>query len=116
MHWLPGNDVPKFVVAVMDERDRTHAIGKEFGDAFRFSFQAIAAFHGEEGAWFARGLNGLSMFGFPLGFWVAAQGALLAFLLIIVVYVVCMERLEARYQREVQASADTPPEGGPVPQ
>jgi putative solute:sodium symporter small subunit len=68
------------------------------------------------GAWFARGLNGLSMFGFPLGFWVAAQGALLAFLLIIVVYVVCMERLEARYQREMQASTDTPPEGGPVPQ
>ena len=68
------------------------------------------------GAWFALGLNSVTLLGFPLGFWVAAQGALLAFLLIIVVYVVCMERLEARYQREMQASTDTPPEGGPVPQ
>ena len=67
------------------------------------------------GAWFARGLNSTTLFGFPLGFWVAAQGALLAFLLIIVVYVVCMDRLEARYQRDVQAGTETPPEGGQAP-
>lgn len=66
------------------------------------------------GAWFARGLNGVTLFGFPLGFWVAAQGALLAFLVIVVLYVVCMDRLEARYQRDLQDSATTPPASGPV--
>ena len=68
------------------------------------------------GAWFARGLNSVTMLGFPLGFWVAAQGALLAFLIIVVVYTVCMDRLEARYQAERAALADAAPAAGPVPQ
>jgi putative solute:sodium symporter small subunit len=66
-------------------------------------------------AWFARGLNGVTLFGFPMGFWVAAQGALLAFLLIVAVYVVCMDRLEADYLRDVQAASATAAPGGPVP-
>ena len=45
--------------------------------------------------WFARDLNALQAFGFPLGYWLAAEGSLLAYLLIIVVYVVAMDRLEA---------------------
>ncbi len=68
------------------------------------------------GAWFARGLNGVTLFGFPLGFWVAAQGALLAFLLIIVVYVVCMDHLESRYQSEQTADEASSPDGREVPQ
>lgn len=47
--------------------------------------------------WFARELSALSAFGFPLGYWLAAQGSLGLYLGIIVVYVVAMERLEARY-------------------
>ena len=47
--------------------------------------------------WFARDLQGWRGFGFPIGYWLAAQGALLAYLLIIVVYVVVMDRLEDRY-------------------
>ena len=58
--------------------------------------------------WFARDLNALKVFGFPLGFWLAAQGALLAFLVIIVIYVVRMESLEARYQEEEEAEALPP--------
>ena len=46
------------------------------------------------GPWFARELNGLSVFGFPLSFWVASQGALLLYVGIIVVYALLMERLE----------------------
>jgi len=57
------------------------------------------------GPWFARDLNAWQWFGFPLGFWVAGQGALLAYLLIIVVYIVRMERIEVRYQREIEARA-----------
>jgi putative solute:sodium symporter small subunit len=46
--------------------------------------------------WFARDLNSVHAFGFPLGYWLAAEGSLLVYLLIIVVYVVAMDRLEAR--------------------
>jgi putative solute:sodium symporter small subunit len=45
--------------------------------------------------WWARELNALTWFGFPLGFWLVAQGALLVYLGIIVVYVLAMDRLEA---------------------
>jgi putative solute:sodium symporter small subunit len=46
--------------------------------------------------WFARDLNAVQVFGFPLGYWLAAEGSLLVYLMIIVVYVVAMDRLEAR--------------------
>jgi putative solute:sodium symporter small subunit len=63
------------------------------------------------GPWFARDLNAWQVVGFPLGFWVAGQGALVIYLLIIVAYTVRMEQLEARYRRECDApardSADT---------
>jgi putative solute:sodium symporter small subunit len=47
--------------------------------------------------WFARDLDAVRGFGFPLGYWLAAQGLLLCFLALIVVYVWAMDRLEARY-------------------
>jgi putative solute:sodium symporter small subunit len=56
--------------------------------------------------WFARDLDGLRGFGFPVGYWLAAEGALLLFLLIIVVYAVSMDRLERRYHDEVGAASD----------
>jgi putative solute:sodium symporter small subunit len=61
--------------------------------------------------WFARDLNGLRAFGFPVGFWLAAEGALLLYLLLIVIYVVAMDRLEARYRDELDASG---PGAGPT--
>ena len=48
------------------------------------------------GPWFARDLAALSVFGFPLSFWVASQGALLLYVAIIVAYALLMERLERR--------------------
>lgn len=45
--------------------------------------------------WFARELDAFSVFGFPLGYWLSAEGALLLYLLIIVAYVFAMDRLEA---------------------
>ncbi len=67
------------------------------------------------GPWFARDLNRWQVFGFPLGFWVAGQGALLVFLLIIVICIVRMEGLEARFRRE-EASRSRAVEdaGGPA--
>ncbi len=42
----------------------------------------------------ARSLNEINFFGWPLGFWVAAQGALLVFLAIVAFYAWAMTRLE----------------------
>ena len=48
-------------------------------------------------SYFARELDRLNFFGFPFGFYMAAQGALLIYLLIVGVYALCMERIEAHY-------------------
>jgi putative solute:sodium symporter small subunit len=48
--------------------------------------------------WLARDLDGLRGFDFPLGYWLVAEGALVAFLLIVVAYAWGMERLEAGWQ------------------
>ena len=45
-------------------------------------------------AWFARELA-FEFFGWPFSFWVAAQGALFVYLLIVVVYNRKMDRLDA---------------------
>jgi len=48
-------------------------------------------------AWFARELNEFSLFGFPLGFYMAAQGTLLIYLLLIWYYNWRMRRLEETF-------------------
>jgi putative solute:sodium symporter small subunit len=57
--------------------------------------------------WFARSLDGLRGFGFPAGYWLAAEGMLLLYLAIIVIYAVRMDRLEARllHSEAAQTSA-----------
>ncbi len=59
-------------------------------------------------AWFAPALNAVSVRGFPLGYWLAAQGALLAYVALIGVYVAAMDRIEARHRvrRGADAAAD----------
>ncbi|MBR0568699.1 DUF4212 domain-containing protein [Azoarcus sp. L1K30] len=47
--------------------------------------------------YYAIELNELSFLGFPLGFYFFAQGALIAYLLIIAAYVRIMNRLDRRY-------------------
>ena len=44
-------------------------------------------------AWWARGLD-FVFFGWPFSFWVAAQGAPIVFLMIVVVYAASMNRLD----------------------
>jgi putative solute:sodium symporter small subunit len=59
--------------------------------------------------WFARELNALQVFGFPLGYWLAAQGTLFVYLTIIAVYALAMDRIEAGYlasERAATAGAD----------
>ena len=52
------------------------------------------------GPWFARDLAGLRLLGFPLSFWVAAQGALLIYIALIAVYALAMDRLDERFAAE----------------
>ena len=47
--------------------------------------------------YYANELNAISFLGFPLGFYMFAQGSLVVYLLIIVIYVVVMNRLDRRY-------------------
>ena len=46
-------------------------------------------------------LNRWSLGGFPLGFWFAQQGSILAFVLIVLVYALAMRRLDRRHRREL---------------
>jgi len=50
---------------------------------------------------FARELDGLTVFGWPLSFYMAAQGAALVYLAILGVYAVAMQRQDRRYGREL---------------
>ena len=52
---------------------------------------------------FARELSGLTIFGWPLSFYLAAQGASLIYLAIIAVYAWRMRVLERRYREEEAA-------------
>jgi putative solute:sodium symporter small subunit len=59
--------------------------------------------------WFARDLNAFRLAGFPAGYWLAAEGALLVYLLVTVAYVLVMDRLEARCldEQEQEAAASS---------
>ena len=48
-------------------------------------------------AWFARELNNISFLGFPLGFYMSAQGSLIIYVVIIGVYAWYMNRLDREY-------------------
>lgn len=45
-------------------------------------------------------LNRIRLGGFPLGFWIAQQGAIYVFILLILIYAVLMDRLDDRYDAE----------------
>ena len=48
-------------------------------------------------AWFARDLNTMTFFGFPLGFYMSAQGSLAIYVAIIGVYAWLMRKLDLEY-------------------
>ncbi len=45
-------------------------------------------------------LNKITFFGLPLGFWVAQQGAIYVFVVLIFVYAWCMDRLDHKYHMD----------------
>ena len=48
-------------------------------------------------AWYARELNGITFLGFPLGFYMSAQGSLVIYVLIIGIYARYMQKLDKEY-------------------
>ena len=48
-------------------------------------------------AWFARDLNNISFLGFPLGFYMSAQGSLIVYVVIIWFYQYYMNKLDIEY-------------------
>jgi len=49
-------------------------------------------------------LNRFQIGGFPLGFWMAQQGAIYIFIVLILVYAVLMDRLDRRYDADGEGS------------
>ena len=48
-------------------------------------------------AWYARELNSITFMGFPLGFYMSAQGSLVIYVIIIGVYAWYMSKLDKEY-------------------
>jgi putative solute:sodium symporter small subunit len=48
-------------------------------------------------AWFARELNTMTFLGFPLGFYMSAQGSLIIYVALIGIYALLMRRLDLEY-------------------
>ena len=48
-------------------------------------------------AWFARELNNVTFLGFPLGFYMSAQGSLAIYVAIIGIYALYMRKLDKEY-------------------
>lgn len=48
-------------------------------------------------SWYARELNEIVIFGFPLGFYMGAQGSLFVYLAIVWYYCRAMKRLDGKY-------------------
>lgn len=48
-------------------------------------------------AWYARELNEITFFGFPLGFYMSAQGSLVIYVIIIGIYARYMKKLDKEY-------------------
>jgi len=48
-------------------------------------------------AWFARELNTITFLGFPLGFYMSAQGSLIVYVLLIGIYALLMRKLDLEY-------------------
>ncbi len=55
------------------------------------------------GVLFADRLNAYKIGGYPLGFWFAQQGSIIVFVLIILIYAIALNRLDAKHHREIEA-------------
>ena len=57
------------------------------------------------GVLFADKLNSFHIGGFPLGFWIAQQGSIIVFVVLILIYAILLNRLDASHHRELEQDA-----------
>jgi len=62
------------------------------------------------GVLFADTLNRFSIGGFPLGFWFAQQGSIIIFVLLILIYGLALNRLDAQHHRDLEQIHKQPTE------
>ena len=55
------------------------------------------------GVLFADSLNEFALGGYPLGFWFAQQGSIIVFVVLILVYAIALNRLDATHHRELES-------------
>ena len=69
------------------------------------------------GVLFAEPLNQFHIGGIPLGFWFAQQGSIIVFVLLILIYAILLNRLDAAHHEElIRCTEGTdPPPGEPSP-
>lgn len=65
------------------------------------------------GVLFADALNRLRIGGYPAGFWFAQQGSIIVFVLIILVYAVALNRLDAKHHDEIESLKRSSAEDAP---
>ena len=49
------------------------------------------------GVWWIEWLNQFTIGALPLGFWIAQQGSIYTFVILILIYAICADRLERKY-------------------
>ena len=54
------------------------------------------------GVLFADALNAYSLGGYPLGFWFAQQGSIIVFVVLILIYALLLNRLDAKHHAEIE--------------
>jgi len=54
------------------------------------------------GVLFADSLNSLRLGGYPLGFWFAQQGSIIVFVVLILIYALLLNRLDAKHHAEIE--------------
>lgn len=59
--------------------------------------------------WYARDLNHWRFAGMPLGLWMSSQGAIGIYLLLIVTYALCCDRMERAIEPPTGGAERTPP-------
>ena len=63
------------------------------------------------GVLFADKLNAYHLGGYPVGFWFAQQGSIVVFVLLILVYAVLLNRLDAHHREEIKKLREAEREG-----
>lgn len=56
--------------------------------------------------WLVEWLNQVTFAGFRLGFWIANQGAMIGFIVLIFIYAVVMNRIDERFEEEIKSAHD----------